>query len=669
MVKIKESSIRRTLRLDDAEGTSCLSNIEIFEGLAKMGYEKPSDKLTFYKAFFSPQWKFLIHTLLQCLSAKTTTWNEFSSTMAFAIICLATNQKINFSRYILLSLVKNIEVGVPFFMLLRFIQLIINHQLDDITHHKEIFDTPSLTKKVFANMKRKKHKPKKKPTQEYEVPSTESPAEQTLPSPSNDPLPSGEDSLKLKELIDFCTNFIEKLEGMVAWLEEENKVLKELKNAHSTDDDVEPVMEKEKSSKQGRKIADIDADVEINLEKDQAEAYNLDLDHQEKVLSMMDVNEEDPADVEEVLEVVKVAKLMTEVVTTAGATKLDEEVTRQLQAELNADIKWNDVIEQVKRNERLNDVVMKYQTLKRKPLTQAQARRNMIVYLKNMTGFKMDYFKGMTYDEIRPFFEKHYNYNQAFLDEVNEGVKVSETEVESSKRESESLEQEITKKQKMEEETKELKKNLQIVTDDDDDVYTNATLWASKIPIIDYKIHTERNRPYIKIIRADGNHMLFISLSTMLKNFDREDLESLWIIIRDRFEKTKPKNYSDDYLLNTLKIMFEKPNVEASIFLLVEKMYPLTHFTLEQMLNDVRLQVEEESEMSLELLRLVRRRLNEGPRIGMWSGPNVILHGFMGCNIVTNSRVTPSWREIVSLTILVKLESYNVNWTSYRPTA
>nr|GEU39855.1 ketol-acid reductoisomerase, chloroplastic [Tanacetum cinerariifolium] len=80
-VNIKESFIRRTLRLDDAEGTSCLTNIEIFEGLAKMGYEKPSDKLTFYKAFFFPQWKFLIHTILQCLSAKTTSWNEFSSTM------------------------------------------------------------------------------------------------------------------------------------------------------------------------------------------------------------------------------------------------------------------------------------------------------------------------------------------------------------------------------------------------------------------------------------------------------------------------------------------------------------------------------------------------------------------------------------------------------------
>nr|GEU73939.1 hypothetical protein [Tanacetum cinerariifolium] len=390
-----------------------------------------------------------------------------------------------------------------------------------MAHHKEIFDTPSLTKKVLANIKRignklsgdvtllfdnmlvqaPEHKPKRKHTQEPEVPPTESLAEKNLPLPSNDPLPSGENSLKLKELMDLCTNLSnkvlelesevidikstyqernEKLEGRVARLKEENRVLKELKSVHSIDNADEPVMEKEKSSKQGRKMA-------------------------KKVLSMMDVNEEEPADVKEVMEVVKAAKLMTEVFTTARAIK-------------------NAMIEQVRRNERLNDVVMKYQTLKRKPLTQAQERRNMVVYLKNMAGFQMDYFKGMTYDEIRPLFKKHYNYNQAFLDEVNQGVKVLETEVkqekdvevESSKREGESLEQEITKKQKMKEETKELKKHLQIVTDDDDDdddLYTYATPLDLKIPIINYKIHTERNRPYFKIIRFDGNHMLFISLS------------------------------------------------------------------------------------------------------------------------------------------------------------
>ncbi|GJU54205.1 hypothetical protein Tco_1227919 [Tanacetum coccineum] len=99
-VIITESSIRSDLHLADAGGIDCLPTATIFEELARMGYEKPSQRLTFYKAFFSPQWKFLIHTITQCLSAKSTAWNEFSSTMASAIICLATNQKFNFSKYI-----------------------------------------------------------------------------------------------------------------------------------------------------------------------------------------------------------------------------------------------------------------------------------------------------------------------------------------------------------------------------------------------------------------------------------------------------------------------------------------------------------------------------------------------------------------------------------------
>nr|GFD30605.1 hypothetical protein [Tanacetum cinerariifolium] len=56
-IVISEDAIREILQLNDAEGVVCLPNDEIFAGLAQMGYEKPSPKLTFYKAFFSSQWK------------------------------------------------------------------------------------------------------------------------------------------------------------------------------------------------------------------------------------------------------------------------------------------------------------------------------------------------------------------------------------------------------------------------------------------------------------------------------------------------------------------------------------------------------------------------------------------------------------------------------------
>nr|GFA05017.1 hypothetical protein [Tanacetum cinerariifolium] len=56
-VVVTEAAIRDALHLEDAEGVDCLPNEEIFTALARMGYEKPSTKLTFYKAFLSSQWK------------------------------------------------------------------------------------------------------------------------------------------------------------------------------------------------------------------------------------------------------------------------------------------------------------------------------------------------------------------------------------------------------------------------------------------------------------------------------------------------------------------------------------------------------------------------------------------------------------------------------------
>ncbi|GJW84257.1 hypothetical protein Tco_0157402 [Tanacetum coccineum] len=99
-VVVSESSIRRDLHLNDEDGTACLTTNEIFENLALMGYEPASDKLTFYKGLFSPQWKYLIHTILHCLSSKSTSWDQFSTNLASAIICLANGQKFNFSKLI-----------------------------------------------------------------------------------------------------------------------------------------------------------------------------------------------------------------------------------------------------------------------------------------------------------------------------------------------------------------------------------------------------------------------------------------------------------------------------------------------------------------------------------------------------------------------------------------
>ncbi|GJT18537.1 hypothetical protein Tco_0877243 [Tanacetum coccineum] len=213
-VIITETSIRSDLKLDDAEGTYCLPTATLFAELERIGYENLTQKLTFYKAYFSPQWKFLIHTILQCLNAKTTSWNEFSSTMASAIICLATNQQFNFYKYIFDNMVKNLEGGVKFLMYPRFMQVFLNKQVEGMTKHKEIYVTPSHTKKS------QKKKPRRKQRKDIEVPqpsgstepiTDEAANEEHVSIHSNDPLLNGKDRLKLNELMELCTNLSQRV--------------------------------------------------------------------------------------------------------------------------------------------------------------------------------------------------------------------------------------------------------------------------------------------------------------------------------------------------------------------------------------------------------------------------------------------------------------------------
>nr|GEX41475.1 hypothetical protein [Tanacetum cinerariifolium] len=107
---VKASPLRRNLKLQDEEGISSLPDTELFENLTLMGYNISLNQMfTFQKGQFSHQWKYLIHTIMQCLSPKSTGFNEFSSNIATAIICLATNRNYNFSKMIFDGLVKNVN--------------------------------------------------------------------------------------------------------------------------------------------------------------------------------------------------------------------------------------------------------------------------------------------------------------------------------------------------------------------------------------------------------------------------------------------------------------------------------------------------------------------------------------------------------------------------------
>ncbi|GJT78901.1 hypothetical protein Tco_1045626 [Tanacetum coccineum] len=146
---ISEASIRDSLQLEDATGITMLPNDELFEGMGQIGY--PTDgTFTFWKSFFTPQWRYLVHHLLHCISSKSGGWDQFGSNIATALICLSTGRVYNFSKLIFDGMVANLKSKTKFLMYPRFLQMILNIQ----TENKHLYLAVSLTKKIFGNMKR-----------------------------------------------------------------------------------------------------------------------------------------------------------------------------------------------------------------------------------------------------------------------------------------------------------------------------------------------------------------------------------------------------------------------------------------------------------------------------------------------------------------------------------
>ncbi|GJY60980.1 hypothetical protein Tco_0461637 [Tanacetum coccineum] len=146
---ITEASVRSKLQLADASGISMLPNNEIFEGMGNMGY--PTDgTFTFWKSHFTPQWRFLVHHILHCMSPKSGGWDQFGSNIATALICLSTGRIYNFSKLIFDGMVANLKSKTKFLMYPRFLQMILEIQ----TESKHPYLAIVLTKKIFGNMKR-----------------------------------------------------------------------------------------------------------------------------------------------------------------------------------------------------------------------------------------------------------------------------------------------------------------------------------------------------------------------------------------------------------------------------------------------------------------------------------------------------------------------------------
>ncbi|GKB34895.1 putative ribonuclease H-like domain-containing protein [Tanacetum coccineum] len=252
---------------------------------------------------------------------------------------------------------------------------------------------------------------------------------------------------------------------------------------------------------------------------------------------------------------------------------------------------------------------LRAQEKRKRPPTKTQKRNQMSIYLKHMGGYKHNQLKGRNYDEIQKLFDKEMKRVNSFVAMNSEAQEISGKKDESSSKKAEIK---------------------------DDDIVIDAIPLATKPPVIvEYKLIKEGIMRHYQLIRADGSFKRYSSMIRMLQGIDREDLQTLWKLVKTKHGDTRPEDEHERVLWGDLKVMFE-PDIKSDvwrnlqgykvtvwklfdscgvhfvrfgnvhIFMLVEKRYPLTPITITNMLNK-KLQADYWNEMCYQLLKLMFR--------------------------------------------------------------
>ncbi|GKB47220.1 hypothetical protein Tco_0897973, partial [Tanacetum coccineum] len=596
-IVITKGTVRRDLQLEDAEGIDCLPNSTIFKQLALMG-------------------------------AKTTAWNEFSSTMASAIICLATNKKFNFSKYIFESMMKNLDnLSSKFLMCPRLVQVFLEKQLDEMSAHKRIYIAPSRTKKIFKNMRRVGidefvHKERGDclvraatiasrleaeqdngnitKTQSKATPNESSSLGTTLGCGPRCQETMGDTIAQTSGINKTKTtqgNEIATLKRRVKKLEKRNRSrthkLKRLYKVGLTarveSSGYEGVLG-EDASKYRRRINDINEDEDITLVSVQDDAD----------AEMFDVNtligdevfverEVDAKDVNLTVDEVALAQAIQELKSTKPKAKGitfrepgESTITTtpipskdDIQAKVDVDYQ---LAERLQDEEQEQFIIEEKSTFFKELLEQrrkhfaakrAEEKRNKPPTKSQHKKTMITYLKNMEGWKHKDLKSKDFDSIKELFDKAFKRVNMFKdfrTDL-------------VEVKVDDDQEAAKIKELMEIVPDEEEVAIDAIPLAVKSSRIVDWKIHKEGKKSYYQIIRADRKSQVYLVFSHMLKSFDMEDLEDLY-------------------------------KLSMQIYMLVEKKYPLTPPTLSQMLEK-KLQIDYQSEMAYQLCKLIIKQLKK----------------------------------------------------------
>nr|GFA03098.1 hypothetical protein [Tanacetum cinerariifolium] len=408
-------------------------------------------------------------------------------------------------------MVRNVDSPGNFLMYPWFLQVIINTQVDDLTSHNTKYTSSALTQKVFANMRSvgkgfsRVETPlfslmlvQPLPQAAEEEDEVEVSTDPTSPSPTNDPLPHPQDPTPTPYATppqvqpstppasppqEQPTTTSESSMSLLTTLMEPCATLSK-KVTDLEQDKHTQALEILKLKKRGR----IDQDDEVNAVSKGFNAVEPTVfDDKEVTITMAQTLIKMKAE--------KVNLINEQIAQRLHDEKIEKAATREKQEK--------DDLERAK----------KYRSLKKKPISIAQARKNMIMYLKNMAGYKMKHFRGMTYDKVRPIFEREYKKVQTLFKpdkDVEEPKKkrvIEETLLQESFKKLKVVEvsgsestQETPSNDPKEISEEDVQNMLEIVPVSE----FKAEALQVKYPIIDWEIHSKGSRTYWKIIRVGG---------------------------------------------------------------------------------------------------------------------------------------------------------------------
>nr|GEW80474.1 synaptobrevin, longin-like domain protein [Tanacetum cinerariifolium] len=623
---VSESSLRRNLKLRDEEGISYLPDAEFFENLTLMGYNiSPNQKFTFQKGQFSHQWKYLIHTIMKCLSPKSIGFNEFSSNISTTLVCLATNMTYNFSKMIFDGLVKNVNNKVSkFLMYPRRIRIAQS-------------SVPSIVADELASPHRDVSQGEACPTDSDFIADQDRATiakSSTLPRDSAPRVTSSavvEGSMQhtIPELTAICTSLQRQLSELtdkfqaqeveINRLNERVKLLEEREGVAATNFGYDAPI-KGRSMDEGEAVAERVSDdtEEMATMLTSMDAVtilasgvvNVPTSSRSIPTASTPAEGSVPTGSEEVpiaSPVFATATVVTpyrirkgkEVMVESETPKkqkvqeqIDAQVDRELEEQLEEKIKegnnetvakyleenhqFSSELPMERRIELISDLVKyqdnytkvyKFQSQQRKLWTKKQKRDYYMAVIRNNLDWKVKDFKGMTFEEVEAKFNSVCKQMEDFI------PMGSKEEAERIKRKGINLKQESAKKQKSSEEITEEAKSPKEVPEEKikemmqlvhiEEFYVEAL--QVKHPIIDWEVHTEGQRAYWKITRLGGSSASYQFFTDLLKHLDRDNLNQLWSLVKETLSKRPATSDKEMELWVELSRLYE-PNVEDQLW-------------------------------------------------------------------------------------------------------